>query len=114
MNQGMGAVIFSAGVTQARSVLIVEQLFQRFLLLLRHYLRRPAATGLPLHAQGCQDPVNCSRVRFRLESGLPKTFFHDDDAYSKTVQHARGVLAVPTPSSIELTLPSEKKHATHF
>ena len=60
VNQGMGAVIFSAGVTQTRSVLVVEQLFQRFLLLLRHYLRRTAATGLPPYAQGCQDPVNCT------------------------------------------------------
>ena len=59
-NQGMGAVIFSAGVTQTRSVLVIEQLFQCFLLLLRHYLCRTAATDLPLHAHGCQDPVNCS------------------------------------------------------
>ena len=42
VNQGMGA-----GVTHTRSVLVVEQLFQRFLFFLRYYLRRTAATGLP-------------------------------------------------------------------
>ena len=50
-----------------------------------------------------------SRVRFRLESGLPQTFFHVDHAFRKTVQHARGVLAVSTPSSIELIVPERKE-----
>ena len=62
VNQDMGAVIFSDGVTQTppRLVLVVEQLFHRFLLLLRHYLRRTATTDLKLYGQGCQDPVNCT------------------------------------------------------
>ena len=67
VNQGMGAVMFSAGVSQTCSVLVVEERFQRFLLLLRHYFRRTTATrsGMPRSGK------LYSRARFRLESGLP-------------------------------------------